>query len=601
MKKYSGLSCLLYSFFIFLMAFACTYFGFLSTINYIATDFLYQKPSNISNQIKIIAIDEKTIAKYKTPSNWSRQMYASLVDKLNDYKPDSPSVIAFDIYFDERSQNSNGDLIFAKTCEENKNVITASNIIFQPVIKYHSQNTPYIDNLNISSVEYPYEELSSAAQSGFVNALQDADNYIRRSFVSMNYDNSQIFSFPFLTYKNYMAETGQTPVIPKTDEFNCFMFTYSAEPSSKYEVFSLCDVLDGKYDSSVFKNCIVLVGAYAAGLQDSHLVPIAHGSQMFGVEIHANIIDSLLKQTTAVPINLPLISFINAFICSSLYLIFKKTGLAKSIIFLFSSVFLYITACVIMYKSGVYTDIITVPLIVSAIFLQNLILKYVNEIITKKHMIKEFKKYIPDYVIDNLVANGNFEINLNGELRDVAVLFADIRNFTSMSESLEPETVVEILNEYLSLVTNAVFKNNGMLDKFIGDSAMAVFNAPCNTIDYEFLSISTAVDIIKSLDQLNEKISAKYGISISCGIGINCGKAVIGNIGSNIRMDYTAIGDTVNTASRIESMAKENQILISEDLFKRTGSRIITKNTGKFLLKGKTHESVLYEVVDIIK
>ena len=121
-----------------------------------------------------------------------------------------------------------------------------------------------------------------------------------------------------------------------------------------------------------------------------------------------------------------------------------------------------------------------------------------------------------------------------------------------MSESLNPEEVVEILNEYLALTTNAIFKNGGTLDKFIGDATMAVFNAPFDLDDYIFKSVCAAKDIAAGSEMIDEMFKERFGKSVSFGIGVNCGEAVVGNIGCEFRMDYTAIGDTVNTAARLE-------------------------------------------------
>ena len=142
------------------------------------------------------------------------------------------------------------------------------------------------------------------------------------------------------------------------------------------------------------------------------------------------------------------------------------------------------------------------------------------------------------------------EAHVGVESKDIAVLFVDIRGFTSLSESLPPEQIVEILNAYLELVAQAVAKHQGTLDKFIGDAAMAVFNSPTDLDDYEFRAVCAALELRSNAYVLNEKCKKEYGKQVSFGIGIQCGQAVIGNIGCDMRMDFTAIGDTVNTASR---------------------------------------------------
>ena len=169
-----------------------------------------------------------------------------------------------------------------------------------------------------------------------------------------------------------------------------------------------------------------------------------------------------------------------------------------------------------------------------------------------------------------------------------------------MSESVEPEEVVGILNEYLNLTTDSIFKNGGTLDKFIGDATMAVFNAPFDLEDYVYKAVCTARDIAAGSAALQEKLQKQFGKTISFGIGVNCGNAVVGNIGCEARMDYTAIGDTVNTASRLESNAKPGQILISKDVYEQIKTRIKATEVGIIPLKGKSNGVFVYSVDEVV-
>ena len=169
-----------------------------------------------------------------------------------------------------------------------------------------------------------------------------------------------------------------------------------------------------------------------------------------------------------------------------------------------------------------------------------------------------------------------------------------------MSENLEPEQVVGILNEYLALTTKSIFANKGTLDKFIGDATMAVFNAPFDLDDYIYRAVCTARDIAAGSAQLQEKLTKQFGKSISFGIGVNCGRAVVGNIGCDFRMDYTAIGDTVNTAARLESNAKPGQILISSDAYEAVKDRVEVTEVGVIPLKGKSNGVFVYQLDKVL-
>ena len=241
-------------------------------------------------------------------------------------------------------------------------------------------------------------------------------------------------------------------------------------------------------------------------------------------------------------------------------------------------------------------NLMVLPGVLTVTFLYFLAEGYVAESIRRKKVVSAFKKYVAPQVVDEISKQGDFKIVLGGESREVAVLFVDIRGFTPMSESLEPQQVVEILNEYLQLTTESIFKNGGTLDKFIGDAAMAVFNAPFDLEDYIYKAVCTARDIAAGSQQLEERLIKRFGKTISFGIGVNCGRAVVGNIGCDFRMDYTAIGDTVNTAARLESNAKKGQILISKQVYEAVKERVEVTEIGEIPLKGKTKGVFVYQL-----
>jgi adenylate cyclase len=187
-----------------------------------------------------------------------------------------------------------------------------------------------------------------------------------------------------------------------------------------------------------------------------------------------------------------------------------------------------------------------------------------------------------------LLEQGSDALELGGRLYDIAVLFVDIRGFTTMSEALDPPTVVEIINKYLTLTTECIMKNHGTLDKFVGDCTMAFWNAPVAQEDAVYLACRAAMDMVEGSRALGEELLQKYGRTVSFGVGVNWGSAVIGNIGAPKRMDYTAIGDTVNTASRLESNAPGGKILISRVVADILGDRAEVTSLGDSIkLKGK--------------
>ena len=169
------------------------------------------------------------------------------------------------------------------------------------------------------------------------------------------------------------------------------------------------------------------------------------------------------------------------------------------------------------------------------------------------------------------------------------MLFVDIRGFTSLSESLQPEQVVEILNEYLSLTTRAIFANGGTLDKFVGDATMAVFNSPFDLDDYVYRAVCTARDIVAGSAELEKKLTERFGRSVGFGVG-----------DKYFRMDFTAIGDTVNTAARLESSAAGGQILISEAVYEAVRDRVRVTDMGELSFKGKSVKVHVYQLDEVM-
>ena len=578
--------------FLAIIVFAVCYTQVFYSADKFLSDPLYYTSSVPDSRIKIVAIDEETIQKYGDTRTWDRKIWAELIELLNSGDAD-PSVIALDIMYigavDEES-----DTYFAKACKSGGNVVTAVNAVYGTQLGRTGRNIS-VDTDYIEMVEYPYEALKAVCSYGFANTLQDADGYIRYAREYIDYDGERIDFFPVAVYRQYCEKLGMEPELPETFNGNLFAFDYTGK-SGAYEVVSMCDVLDGTVDVRVFADCVVLVGAYAPGMQDSYNVPIQKGSPMYGVEVHANILESLLEQNTKVAATPWLYAFIVAITVLGYYVLVSRVKFLASTIMSVAVIGTDLLVGKILFGTGYVINIIEVPIFVLIIYGYSLVHKYIAEVIHRKKVLSAFKKYVAPQVVDEISKQKDFKIILGGENRNIAVLFVDIREFTPMSESLEPEQVVGILNEYLQLTTQSVFNNGGTLDKFIGDATMAIFNAPFDLEDYIYKAVCTARDIAAGSAELEQKLMERFGRSISFGIGINCGNAVVGNIGCEYRMDYTAIGDTVNTAARLESKAGPGEILVSEAVYEHLRGRVRMEYVEKMMLKGKKEGVNVYRV-----
>ena len=580
-----------------LLSILLTFSGFLYSFDKLVSDSLYQRKSIPNDNIKIIAIDEATIARFGDPSAWTREIPASLVEALDKDLENAPAVIAFDmLYVTEEDEEK--DNAFARACEKYGNVVTGVNVVYRDKLTVGSDGSLNVDSQNVAMVEYPYDALKSASDYGFVNTYIDKDQFIRTSGVEANYQGETIDSIDMAVWKKYAKTSGTEVVKPKTTSSGIFYFKYTGN-SGSYSVISMADVLDGKIDSRAFKNSICYVGAYAPGMGDSFNAAIQHGKQMYGVEIHANILQALMAGQTAVPANRYIYGMVVALAVLLFYILLSRTKIITSTIILIAALIGDGLIGRFLYDRGIVIAIIDFAVIAILIYVYYLVSGYLIEILKKRQIISAFKKYVAPQVVDEISKSGDFEINLGGQKRHIAVLFVDIRGFTPMSEGLQPEEVVDILNEYLALTTKCIFQNGGTLDKYIGDATMAVFNSPFNLDDYIFRAVCTAWDIAAGSAELEQKLQEKFGRTISYGIGVNCGDAVVGNIGCDFRMDYTAIGDTVNTAARLESNAKAGQILISDAVYEAVKDRVKVTEIGAIPLKGKSKEVLVYQVNEI--
>lgn len=447
----------------------------LEKVEYWFCDLLYVREKPVDNRIKIIGIDEKSQEEMGPFSSWTRQQAADLLNAFD--KEHSPAVIAFDINFvGQRDQP--GDAALAEAAAGFSHVVMASYINYGTRVEQSDSGEYQINTLYVEDLELPYETLRSATVHGFTNAVQDVDNYVRRSMLAETVEDSskREYNFAWKIYDEYRGAVGEQSRTPRHVN-GIYGFDYAAEPGM-YEVYSYVDVVEGRCDPKVFQNSIVLVGAYAQGMMDQYMVPIARGAVMNGVEVQANHVDALLNDRTYVNID-RWIQALAAFLVAGFYawLVSHNSFLVNTVggVVLETGI---IIAAKSLYGAGFYWKCFLPFVLVLLIFLLRVATGYLTERLRKRKILNVFRTYMAPQVVDELGRSGNYKIELGGREREIAVLFVDIRGFTSMSEGLSPEKIVAILNRYLGMVTEAIFHNEGTLDKFIGDAVMAVYNAP---------------------------------------------------------------------------------------------------------------------------
>nr|MBI4156745.1 adenylate/guanylate cyclase domain-containing protein [Candidatus Woesearchaeota archaeon] len=503
------------------------------------TDKLYGGKSPLDNII-IISIDDESINKIgRWP--WDREVFADLFSKTKDAK-----VIGIDISFFEESDND----------EKLTDILSsANNFVLAAELNNNKLYKP------IFNVDY-----------GYVNLRTDGDG-ITRSLELLN----EPLPFSFLIYKKGWNQD----VIFNEDKY---FINFIGKPYS-FNQIQAYKVLEDDYD---FKDKLVLIGATAPDLHDNFFVPTSEGIPMPGVEIHANILQNLIldnfvqKQSKEILILIVLISGIFGFFILSKLKIYYFIFIALSLVILYAFISIFLFS-----KHNYLQDLIYFPLSIIFFTGAGIGINYIQEKKQKKFISDAFSKYINKDLLKEIL-DMKTELKLGGEKRTITIFFSDIRNFTSLSEKLSPEDLVSLINNYLTTMTRIILKNKGTVDKFIGDAVMAFWNAPLKEENHAELACKTAIEQVKALNEFD----------FSIGIGIHTGEAIVGNIGSEDRFNYTVMGDTINLCSRLEGLTKQYgvKIIISESTHKIIKEKFICRKLDVVKVKGKKVPVVIYEL-----
>lgn len=251
-----------------------------------------------------------------------------------------------------------------------------------------------------------------------------------------------------------------------------------------------------------------------------------------------------------------------------------------------------------MFDYGLIINIIYPEITLFLVYFSEISYMYLSERKSKAQIKEAFSKYVASDVVEEILKDPS-KLKLGGSKEEITVFFSDIRGFTSFSEKLTPEKLVHVLNEYLSAMTDIILNHNGLVDKYIGDAIMAFWGAPIKNKEHAKIACDASLDMIKELENLKKKWQKEGFPEINIGIGLNSGNAVIGNVGSSERFDYTAIGDNINLGSRLESLTKHYgvSIIISEKTKEEAGNEFVTRKLDFVKVKGKNEPIEIYELV----
>ncbi|HRW98771.1 MAG TPA: adenylate/guanylate cyclase domain-containing protein [Cyclobacteriaceae bacterium] len=590
-----------------------------SGLNLKFKDSLYTK-NDPSEEIIIVAIDDKSTEQNALGrfNQWPRSNYAKV---LKNIEAGNPSVVAFDLVFHTRTASINKDSL-----EALKQSVDAETDSKEKLKLYNSFIAEYTDPFSDPDDQQFVEALSgssnvilagmylahdvpiikaltdfySHSEVGIITNPLDEDGVIRRStpYFYVDWNDQPYEDFGLKAAKLHTGkESFNLPL-----ENDNLLVNFFGDPYS-FKMVSFVDVVNGDVPDGIFYNKIVLVGATSSKeMHDEFITPKSNVVPMPGVEYRANEIQTILsgdflRNQTKVEV-LILVLFLAIFVTVMLnYLsIFISTVGGLSLIAL------YIFLAHTFYAQGILLDMVYPFIAIVLSYLGSWVYRYFVADKSKREIKSAFGHYVSEDLVDEISKHPE-QVKLGGEKRELTIFFSDIKDSTSYSEKIATEEWVSQINEYFTVMEMIIKKYRGTVDKYEGDAIMAFWNAPLLEENHTELCYSAALEMQKSLRLLHEKWQKEGKPLIEIRIGINTGESIIGNFGSEGRFDYTAMGDTVNTASRLESSANKTygtHLIAAKSkggIPPETLNKFLVREIDNVLLSGKSDAVTLYELI----
>ncbi len=566
----------------------------------------YASPAKKYDNICLVYIDQLSIdalSRQGITWPWPRQIYAPVIDYLSE-----ADAIFLDMIFTEHSlYGVEDDRILTESIKN------AGNVYLPIVLSKEERNfdEEYLKKiaypgeipvkLLYKSIIFPIDEVKSASKGlGNVSILPDEDGIYRRMPLFFGVKEYVIPTFVmsyFLQKDNLQVQ--KIPLI----EGN-LLLKYSKD-KNPFVIFSFLEILEASISKDIepkikkefFKGKTVFIGLTAAGLFDLKPTPIS--SKTPGVFIHAVAFENLLnKNFISHAPNLLILVMI--FLISSIipYTFLRQTSIKINLLIFLLTALILLLIVIMFFKVSLYIQFLPsfMCLIFSSII--TLLYSYATEGKERRFIKRLFAQYMDKKIVDYLISNPE-SIAPGGQKKTVTVFFADIKGFTTISEKLSPEDTAMILHKVLNSLTEVVIKNAGVIDKYIGDSIMAFWGAPLKSDFDELNACNAALECVASINQLNNHFVEKSLPTINIRIGIHTGAAIVGNIGSDRLFNYTVIGDTVNIASRLESVNKffKTSIIISEETYSKIPNIFTVRELGIIRVKGRVKPLKIFEIL----
>jgi adenylate cyclase len=580
-----------------------------STAQVESTDFLFQaRPNRPPTATVIVGIDSgsmRELERYGRFSTWPRSLYARVVDNL---RAANARVIAFDLLFEIPTEQ---DDELARSIAAAGNVITPA-IAEEPVPGGIAPGRPQ----QFERFARPVEALRLAASAeGHVNVSTDADGVVRGIPLITDADDEELSALALTTVAKYLrrprvldaaprdgAVAGAARQIP-VDGLLRMRVNYLGGPSEAgrpgaFTIVPFADVLENRFDPSLVADKIVVIGMAARGFGDEHSTPSTSRVRMYGVEVHANAVETILRQTylsAAGPGATVALVWLAAAIPALLLWRLRPVYAALGVVAL---LLLYMVASSLAFDQGVILNMVYPPFGLILSFVALALYRVVFEQGEQRLIRRTMARYLSPSVTEHVLKDPDL-LRLGGELRVMSVLFSDIRGFTTLSHAMDAEALVRLLNEYLGEMTAIVFKHDGVLDKYIGDAVMAFWGAPVDQPDHARRAVATALEMIDRLVELREGWEERGVPQLDIGIGINTGEMVVGNTGAQDHLSYTVLGDTVNVASRLEGLSKlyHVRLIVGDGTREAAGPGFVYRFLDLVAVKGRPEPLPIYQVL----
>jgi adenylate cyclase len=566
------------------------------------------RPSQPARSTVIVGIDQRSnqalLARHGPLSAWPRTLYADALDVL---RAAAPRVIVLAIFFDtERPE----DGALAEAMRRAGNVVVP--VVAQGPMAFDPR--PGVAQEFETFVRPAGSVRRAAVAEGLANVTTSRDSVVRSLPLLLRAGREEVPSLALTIVARFtrrpvvldapaepgvMHAAGRAIPLAEHDTMLIDFLGPPSEPGGRgpFPVISFVDVLESRFDRALVQDRIVLLGPTIRGV-DEHATPTTGDSRMGGIEILGNAVETVLHQRFLRPVPPPVTVLLIALMALLAALVVAAWRPLPAGLTVAAGLGLYVTAAALLFERGTILDLLFPPAALLLSFAGALSSRLVVEQAEQRTIREALGRYLSPVVSQWVLADPE-RLRLGGETREMTVLFSDLRQFTTLAHALPPSALVSLLNTYRAAMADVVFRHDGVLAQYAGDAIEAFWNAPMDQADHARRACLTALDMVTALDTLRPVFAARGWAHLDLGVGINTGEMVVGNMGSKDRLIYTAVGDPVNVAARLEELSKEYgvHIVVGEATLAAEPSAFTYRFLDRVAVRGRGEPLCCYEVL----